>query len=189
MITKKSKLLFQIVVVFLITLNLSADVKQEMLDLYKSKQYEKVCSKGFKTFKDYRKDESFVSLYAFSCLYSDYIDRLSIPIAILKFSKESRANSAYLAVILMQKKLLYHSLVDGYNLTSLNLPTTDYILSKVFDLYAKLGDHKPRELYFFEDPDNDKITYTLSLSKDKKLSKMIVEEFYNSRSIKRHIYW
>lgn len=189
MIAKRSKLRILVSMIFFISINLCADIKQEMLNLYQNKQYEEVCSKGFKTFKEYRKDESFVSLYAFSCLYSDYLDRLSIPIAILKYSKESRANSAYLAVILMQKKLLYHSLVDGYNLEALNLPTTDYVLSKVFDLYAKLGDHRAKEIYLFEDPKNEKLTYTLSLSKDEKLSKMIIEEFYDSKSIKRHIYW
>ena len=89
----------------------------------------------------------------------------------------------------MQKKLLYHALVDNYELSSLKLPSTDYILSKVFDLYAKLGKHKPRAFYLFEDEDDSKLTYKLFLVKNNKLSKMVIEEYYNSISIKQHVYW
>lgn len=78
---------------------------------------------------------------------------------------------------------------DNYDLSALNLPTTDYVLSKVFDLYAKQGKHSPRALYLFEDPQNPKITYKLYLEKDEKLNKIIIEEFYDTISVKRHIYW
>ncbi|NOR58284.1 MAG: hypothetical protein GQ474_07160, partial [Sulfurimonas sp.] len=151
--------------------------------------YEDVCSIGFDNFKRYKKDEEFVSLYAFACLNSDYIDRLAIPVAVLKFSPESRANSAYFSVILMQKKLLYHALVDNYNLSSLNLPTTDYILSKVFDFYAELGVHESRNFYLFEDAKDKKLTYKLYLAKDSKLKKIVIEEFYDTITVKRHVYW
>ena len=109
--------------------------------------------------------------------------------ALLKFSRESRANSAYFSVILMQKKLLYHSLIDGYSLSSLKLPTTDYILSKVFDMYAKLGIHEARSFYLFEDANDKKLTYKLYLAKDGKVNKIIIEEFYDTITIKRHVYW
>jgi len=128
-------------------------------------------------------------LYAFSCLKSDYIDRLSIPISLLKFSKEARSNSAYFSVILMQKKLLYHSLVDGYELSVLELPSTDYILSKVFDLYSKLGKHEKRSVYIFENKKNPKISYKLYLEKNGDLQKMVIEEFYDTIAVHRHIYW
>jgi hypothetical protein len=179
----------KIILTILLTLNLYADIKQKMFNLYQNKKYEKVCSIGFDNFKKHKRDEEFVSLYAFACLNSDYIDRLAIPTAVLKFSKESRANSAYFSVILMQKKLLYHALVDGYDLSSFELPTTDYVLSKVFDLYAKLGKHEPRAFYLFEDPNDKKLTYKLYLSRDYKLNKMIIEEFYDTITIKRHVYW
>jgi len=179
----------KIIIALLISFSLYADIKQEMFNLYQNKKYEKVCTIGFDNFKKYRKDEEFVSLYAFSCLNSDYIDRLAIPTAILKFSEESRANSAYFSVILMQKKLLYHALLDDYDLSSLNLPTTDYILSKVFDLYTKLGKHEKRAFYLFEDEDDKNLTYKLYIQKDKKLSKIVIEEFYDTITIKRHVYW
>ena len=172
-----------------LAITLYADIKRDMFDLYQNKKYEDVCTMGFDHFKRNKKDEEYVSLYAFACLNSDYIDRLAVPTAVLKLSKESRANSAYFSIILMQKKLLYHALVDNYNLSSFELPTTDYVLSKVFDLYSQIGEHEPRAFYLFEDPEDSKITYKLYLSKDYKLTQMIIEEFYDTIAVKRHIYW
>ena len=160
-----------------------------MFTLYQNKKYERVCDIGFDNFKQNKKDEEFVSLYAFSCLNSDYLDRLAIPIALLKFSPESRANSAYFSVILMQKKLLYHALIDNYDLSSLDLPTTNYVLSKIFDFYAKLGKHEPRAFYLFEDEKDKKLTYKLYLEKNVRIKKIVIEEFYDTITIKRHVYW
>ena len=177
------------ILLLLLPLLLFGDVKQDMFNLFQNKKYEASSNKGFNSFQRYKKDEEFLSLYAFSCLHADYIDRLALPIAMLKFSAESRANSAYFSVILMQKKLLYHALVDHYDLSQMHLPTTDYILSKIFDLYAKLGKHEHRSLYIFEDPNNEKISYKLYLKKDYKLAKMVIEEYYDTLLIKRHVYW
>lgn len=179
----------KIILTLLLVLNLYADIKQDMFNLYQNQKYEDVCSIGFDNFNTNNKDEEFISLYAFACLKSDYIDRLAIPIAMLKFSKESRSNSAYFSVILMQKKLLYHALQDNYDLSTLKLPTTDYVLSKVFDLYSKLEKHQPRAFYLLEDETDKKLTYKLYLSKDEKLNKMVIEEFYDTITIKRHVYW
>ncbi|MDA7817734.1 hypothetical protein N9A28_06055 [Sulfurimonas sp.] len=177
------------VLILLITLSLYADTKQQMLSLYQNEKYKNVCNIGFDNFNKYRQDEEFISLYAFSCLKSDFIDRLSIPIAMLKYTKEARSNSAYFSIILMQKKMLYHALVDNYDISSLNLPTTEYILSKVFDLYAKLGQHEPREYYLFENEEDSKLTYKLYLVEEKVLDKVVIEEYYNGVKINRHVYW
>jgi len=179
----------RILLILLFSLNLFADIKQNMLTLYQNKKYENVCSIGFDNFKKYKRDEEFVSLYAFACLNADFIDRLTIPIAVLKYTPEARANSAYFSVILMQKKLLYHALIDNYDLSSLKLPTTDYILSKVFDFYVKLGVHEKRDFYLFEDEKDEKLTYKLYITKDKKLKKIVIEEFYDTINVKRHVYW
>ncbi len=179
------KLLLTLVLV----LNLYANTKQNMFNLYQNKKYERVCQIGFDNFKKNKRDEEFVSLYAFSCLNSDYIDRLAVPTAVLKFSREARANSAYFSVILMQKKLLYHALVDNYDLSKFSLPTTDYVLSRVFDLYSKIGKHEPRAFYLFEDPNDTKLTYKLYLVRDYKLNKIVIEEFYDRVTIKHHVYW
>ncbi|MDF1878696.1 hypothetical protein JHD46_03475 [Sulfurimonas sp. SAG-AH-194-C20] len=179
----------KILLTLLLTINLYAGIKQNMFNLYQNHKFEKVCQLGFDNFKKNKKDEAFVSLYAFSCLNSDYIDRLAVPTAVLKLSKEARANSAYFSVILMQKKLLYHALVDNYNLSEFSLPTTDYVLSRVFDLYSKIGEHQPRAFYLFEDPYDKKLTYKLYLVREYQLSKIVIEEFYDTITIKRHVYW
>jgi len=179
----------KIILVLILALNLYADIKQNMFNLYQNQKYEDVCQIGFDNFKKNKKDEEFVSLYAFACLNSDYIDRLAVPTAVLKISEESRANSAYFSVILMQKKLLYHALVDNYDLSEFNLPTTDYVLSKVFELYSKLQKHEPRAFYLFEDPNDPKLTYKLYITRDYKLDKIVIEEFYDTITIKRHVYW
>lgn len=167
---------------------LLSDAKQELYSLYQLKQYEKACKLGLLNFNKNRDDENFVSIYAFSCLNADYIDRLSVPISILKNSKEARSNAAYLSIILMQKKLLEHSLLDDYNLKLLKLPTTDNVLSKVFDLYSKEQQTKKIPLYIFVDPNNDKISYRLFLSKNADSTNIVIEELYDAILVKKHIY-
>ena len=179
----------KIVLLTLISIMLFADPKEDMFDLYQNEKHEEVCNLGHIWLDKNIRDEEFVSLYAFSCLKSDYIDRLSIPVAVLKFSEESRSNSAYFSIILMQKKLLYHALVDGYDLSKMHLPSTDYILSKVFDLYSALGTHDKRTVYFFNDKENPRVNYKLYLVRDDKLSKIVIEEFFDKISIQRHVYW
>jgi len=177
------------ILILLFLTNLNADIKHDMFTLYQNHKYEKVCSLGFNNFGKYKKDEEFVALYAFGCLKADYIDRLAVPTAVLKFSEEARANSAYFAIILMQKKLLYHALLDNVDLTEVKLPTTDYVLSKVFDQYAKLKKHEKRKFYIFEDPEDKKLSYKLYIARDYRIAKMIIEEYYDTMLIKRHIYW
>jgi len=179
----------KLIIMILLVTSLYADIKQDMVGLYQNKKFEQVCTLGFDNFSKYKKDEEFLSLYAFGCLNSDYIDRIAVPTAMLKFSPEARTNSAYFSIILMQKKLLYHALLDNFDLAKFDLPTTDYVLSKVFDLYAKLGKHKKRSFYLFQDPEDKKLTYKLYLAKDYKITKMVIEEFYDTMLIKRHIYW
>ena len=175
--------------VVLFTAWLRADVKQELFQLYQNKQYEAACSKGLVNFHNYRKDDEYVSLYAFSCLQADFIDRLAVPVSVLKYTQEARANAAYFSVILMQKKLLYHALIDGYDLSQVKLPTTDYVLSKVFDLYAQDRDPKERDVYVYRDPDSKKVTYKLYLTNPGKVKKMVIEEYYDTILTHRHIYW
>ncbi|MDB2562166.1 hypothetical protein N9X61_01030 [Sulfurimonas sp.] len=179
----------KILLILFLSINLYAGTKQKMFNLYQNHKYEDVCNIGFDYYRQNNKDEEYISLYAFACLKSDYIDRLSTPVAMLKFSSEARSNAAYFSVILMQKKLLYHALVDGHNISEFTLPTTDYVLSKVFDYYSKIGPHEQRLFYLFEDEKDPKLTYKLYLSKGSRIDKMIIEEFYDSVTIKRHVYW
>jgi hypothetical protein len=179
----------KIILILLLTLTVYANTKQKMFKLYQDQKYTKACNLGFRHFNKNDKDEEYISLYAFSCLKADFIDRLSIPTAMLKFSKEARANSAYFSVIMMQKKLLYHSLIDGYDISNLNMPTTDHVLSKVFDFYTKLGKHKTKDLYIFKDKINKNLSYKLYIIKNERLSKMVIEELSDNKIIKKHLYW
>ena len=169
--------------------SLHASIKEEMFSLYQKKQYKKACRLGFNNFSRFKGNEELVSLYGFACLNTDYIDRLAIPVTALKSSAEARANASYFAVILMQKKMLYHALIDGYDLSKLKLPTTTYVLSKVFDFYAKEKKQQNQNFYIFQDKNDAKLSYKLYLMKDKKVIKMVIEEFYDKMLIKRHIYW
>jgi hypothetical protein len=179
----------KLILFILLASSLFSDIKEEMFNLYENEKYEDVCNIGFKNFTNNAKDEDFLSLYAFGCLHSDYIDRLTLPISMLKYSKEARANAAYFSVILMQKKLLYHALVDGYELNSYKFPSTDYILSKIFDYYTALGKHQQRNYYLFDDRANKKVSYKLYLAKDSVPYKIIIEEYYDKALVKKHIYW
>jgi len=80
-------------------------------------------------------------------------------------------------------------MLDGYDISSLNLPKTDYVLSKVFDLYTKKTNGEKREYYIFEDEENAALKYKLYVLKDGKIDKVVIEEFYNSVSTQKHIYW
>jgi len=166
-----------------------ADIKTKLYHLYQDKAYEKACKTGLKVFQKYRKDEEFVSLYAFSCLNADQIDRLAIPISILKHSEEARSNAAYFSVILMQKTLLFHALVDNYKLTELSLPKTDHVLSKVYDLYSKVNYKRKRSHYTYLDPDNNKIEYKLYIKNSNQDKKMVIEKYYDTIMTHRHVYW
>ena len=179
----------KIILIILLSITLYANTKQKMLKFYKNKQYESACNIGFSHFTINKHDENFISLYAFSCLKSDHIDRLTLPIILLKSSPQARTNSAYFSVILMQKKILLHALLDGYKVSALNLPTTDFILSKVFDLYTKLNIKKHKNIYLLKDKDDKNISYKLYLGKNKFLNKIIIEKYDNMKLIKRHIYW
>lgn len=166
-----------------------ADVKTSLYHLYQNKQYDKACKEGLNLFQQNRNDEEFISLYAFSCLEADHISRLAIPISILRNSEEARSNAAYFSVILMQQKLLYHALVDGYKLSEFKLPTTNHVLSIVFDLYVKVSHERKLNHYLFKDPVNDKISYKLYVKNSDQTKNMIIEEYYDTIMTHRHIYW
>lgn len=173
----------------LLMASLYPDDRQEIYRLYQNKQYSAACNYGMRTFHPNRKDESFVTLYALSCLEADYIDRLAVPTSILKHSAEARANSAYFSVILMQKKMLYHSLIDKKPIPALRLPSTEHILSKVFDLYSNDSDKQERVVYQYRDKESPKKTYKLYISYNGPLGKMIIEEYYDTMLVKRHVFW
>jgi len=91
-----------ILLTFLTTL-LFSDAKMDTYTLYQAKEYKQACDAGNILLEQYKNDEEFVSLYAFSCLEADDLDRLMRPITLLKRSAEARANAAYFSVISCKK--------------------------------------------------------------------------------------
>jgi hypothetical protein len=89
----------------------------------------------------------------------------------------------------MQKKLLMHALSDHYDLKPIKLPTTEYVLSTVFDLYSSDTNTKERRRYNYNDPKDTNKMYRLYVTKSGTSPKMIIEEYYNKKMTKRHIYW
>jgi hypothetical protein len=156
-----------------------------MYNLYQTKQYEQSCNLGLTQLYKNRNNENYISLYAFSCLNAGYINRLSYPIGRLTASKDARANAAYLSVIVMQEKLLLHSMIDGYQLSKFKLPTTDFILSKVFDLYSRLKKYKKIPYYVFTDPKDAKITYKLYLNDSQQI---VIEKSYGATLLQKYTY-
>jgi len=133
---------------------------QEMVRHYNNHNYRYVCLHGYKLFRYIKKDENLLSMYAFACLKSDYIDRLAVPILLLHGSKTARKNRAYFSLILAQKNLLVSSLCDGEKLTNLRVPNTDFYLSEIFNLYYQKKYKIVDNSYIFKDKN---VTYRLKV--------------------------
>lgn len=161
----------------------------KLFTLYQERQYQSVCDQGVKVLKMQKQNEQFISVYAFSCLYADKIDRLSLPIILLKNSKGARKNAAYFSTILLQKNLLITALENDENLRTLSLPQTDYILSKVFNLYAKGLYKKKNRTYVLVDQQDNRRIYKLKYIPDEKRPRIIIDEYYDTILTKQRIYY
>ncbi|NPA65059.1 MAG: hypothetical protein GXO16_08815 [Epsilonproteobacteria bacterium] len=128
-----------------------AESVADLIEAYKRGDHKYVCFHGSKLSGKFRNNEDLVMMYAFSCLNIDYIDRLSVPILALGKTPESRRNRAYFSLIQAQKYILIHALLDNEHYEDLNLPTTDYILSRVFNLFFKNRYKKEGDVYLMED--------------------------------------
>ena len=173
----------------LLITGLFANSLERMHQLYMQNQYARACQLGLHLFKKYRRNTDYLMLYGFSCLKSDFNDRLAVPITGLRATKTERANASYFAAILLQKKLLYHALIDHVDISHLNLPSTDYILSKVFDLYSHNRYKKIDNKYYLAGDHGNGLIYVLYIDSTGKEQKMVIEERLNDNIIKIHKYW
>ena len=162
---------------------------EDLYNLYSQKRYAQACHLGLKIFNNYKKNSKFLMLYGFSCLHSDYIDRLAVPMTGLRHTKSERANASYFATIILQKKLLYHALLDGVDISDLKLPKTDYILSQVFDMYTKKDYKKVDDRYYFNPKKDKNLLYVLYVQYGRGAPKMIIEERLDDHLLKTHRYW
>jgi hypothetical protein len=164
-----------------------ADSKQRLFNLYQQGNYLTACNLGFQGFTYHKGDEAYISLYAFSCLKADLIDRLAAPIMTLNQTKESRANAAYFSVIVMQKKLLMQALYDNKPIKNLKFPSSTYLLSKVFDLYLK----NPQPEQFikeYQDPSDTRLSYKLYASETNGRKSIAIDEYYDKILTFHHVY-
>jgi len=166
----------------------SASEGTHLYELYQNGQYEKACSEGLTKLRRHQNDENFVSLYAFACLQADRIDRLAVPVIMLNQTKEARKNAAFFAAILLQKKLLFNALESRESLEGLTLPTSDFLLSKVFDLYSAHRYTEKDGIYTLQDPENPRQTYRLYLRDSGKTPRLCIDEYYDTILTKQHLY-
>jgi len=160
--------------------------KVGVLKNFKNKNYKSVCFDGYKLLRDNRNDEVFVNAVAYSCLKVDVIDLLSKPIVYLKKTQLARQNAAYYATILYQKKMLYHALIDGIDISGIRTPKTDYVLSIVFDKYVKDEYKKAGNVYIIENKDS---IYKVSVIQDTRYKKIKIEHFKDQKLQKIYYYW
>jgi hypothetical protein len=153
---------------------------------YKKKNYYAACKHGVSIFAQNKKSNEFLTVYSFACLKSDMIDRLAVPVTGLRGSKEARSNASYFASILLQKKLLYNAVIDGIDISGLNLPTSDYILSKVFHMYADKEYEKSQNRYIMED---GRLVYEMYVKQEGGYKKLVIEQYKDSKLIQTHKYF
>ena len=179
--------------VFLIILSITLYAfginKSDVYKAYKQKQYKEVCYMGAKIYLYNKRDSDFLTMFADACLKVDNINRMTFPAMLLIRDAAARSNSIYFLTILYQKKLLYKSLIDGLDISKYKLPTTNYILSKIFVKYAKKDYKKFRDIYIFKDDADINKRYEMSLIKEKGVYKIILKTFLKNTLQKTRIYW
>ncbi|HLD23661.1 MAG TPA: hypothetical protein VJA83_06930 [Sulfuricurvum sp.] len=171
----------------LLTASSLADSNQRLFNLYQQGNYLEACNLGRQGFPYHQADEPYVSLYAFSCLKADLIDRLAGPIMTLNQTKESRANAAYFSVIVMQKKLLLQALYDNKPIKNLKFPTSSYLLSKVFDLYL-INPQPTQFIKEYKDPTNIRASYKLYATETNGRKSIAIDEYYDKILTFHHVY-
>ncbi len=160
---------------------------QQLVSDFKLKKYYTVCQDGLNEYRTGHQDEKLLALTGTACSYVDNINPLGSLQAKMISTPESRETSSYFTSLLLQKKLIYHFMLDDISLSNLQLPTSPHILSFVFE---HLGSKKFK--YISQNPKVIKIeeadkSVLVSLSNDQ-LKKVIIEEYSGSILVKRHIY-
>lgn len=159
--------------------------------LYEKQEYDKACDYAVKYFykKRNQNSEQYLTLYGLSCLETNKIYRIATPMLRLKETKDARANATYFSTILLEKKLLLQALVDKVPLTNLNLPNTNFILSKIFKLYTQKAYVLKDDVYTFKDAEKKEMKYQLYIEENKKKEKfMIIDSYKDDKFIHRYRY-
>ncbi|MGA9046245.1 hypothetical protein [Sulfuricurvum sp.] len=171
----------------LFSYTLWADAGQNLFDMYQKGMYAQGCDYGYRFFARNEHNEPFVSLIGFSCLKADQIDRLSPVMSALSQTPDARANSAYFALIVMQKKLLMQALFDHKPIQKLQFPTSGHLLSKIFDLYVKNPKHND-PIKEYQDPANPRQSYKLYTTHSDGRKSIAIDEYYDKILTLHHVY-
>ena len=178
----------KIVFLFLVSYGLLyASSASLMYQLYQKGDYAASCEVGFNHIKEFRANEGYLSLYAFSCLKADQFDRLVTPIAFLSNSTEARANASYFSMVLFQKELLIHALYDNYSLKLIKLPVSSHLLSRVFSLYCA-HPQSGSAIKEYTDPLNPHQTFKLYPLEVNGKKTIAIDEYYDKILTLHHIY-
>jgi len=167
---------------FLYSSNLST-----LYNYYTHQEYDKGCDYAMKYYNKNRDNEKFVSLYGLSCLETDNIHRIATPMIVLRNTKASRENASYFGTILLQKQLLKQAILDNKPLGDLRLPKTNFVLSKIFNLFVAKKYLFQDGIYRLEDSQNKNIKYQVYIEKENK-NYMIIDIYQNDKFIKRYRY-
>jgi len=106
---------------------------------------------------------------------------------VLRDTKSSRENASYFGTILLQKQLLKQAILDNKPLGDLRLPKTNFVLSKIFNLFVKKKYILKDGIYRLEDSQNRNIKYQVYIEKENK-NYMIIDIYQNDKFIKRYRY-
>ncbi|MDX1808106.1 MAG: hypothetical protein R3331_01070 [Sulfurospirillaceae bacterium] len=178
-----------LLIILLLSTFLSADDLNDLKTQFLNKQYAQVCSKSVVLYTKYKHDDSFLNIFAVSCLNSDMINKMMVPIIKLYKTKENRENAAYFATVLYEKKLLYYALIDHVDISYVNLPKTNYILSIIFDKYVKGKYTQKENSYWFNDDKDKNLKYKLSVEEKNGVKKIYLRTLKNDTVIKTRVYW
>ena len=168
---------------FLFSSNLSTLYK-----LYEKQEYNKACDYAHKYYykKRNRNSENYSTFYGLSCLETNKISRIAIPMTTLTKSEDARANASYFGTILLQKQLLLQALIDKKPLSKLHLPRTNFIISKIFNLFLEKKYILEDNIYKFTD---ENLNYKLYIKKSKKSRQyMVIDIYKDNKFTKRYQY-
>ncbi len=178
-----------ILLIFFTSSFLSASNLSKLYKMYEKQEYNKACNYAMKYFNKNKNSENYLTLYGLSCLETDNIHRIATPMLRLKKSKDARANAAYFSTILLQKELLFQALVDKISLKNLQLPNTEFILSKIFTLFTKQEYILKNDIYTFNDTEKKEMKYKLYIKENvKKQKQMIVDTYKVDKFTHRYTY-
>ncbi len=161
----------------------------DVKNFYQDKKFSKACSISGNIYVAYKNNEEFLNIFASSCLKSDMINRLVLPIIKLYKTKQARENAAYFSTILYEKKMLYYALCDNIDISYINLPKTDYILSKIFNKFVQGAYDLKDGKYWFGNSKDATIKYKLSIEERNGIKKMYLRTYKNDSIIKVRVYW